>query len=75
MSTMATFLSLICKTKLLKWSEHYDILTDPQFDFRTGLAILALHTIIDKSVSLHTRLYSCLADYKGLTFFVDRRYG
>ena len=60
------FTSLI-NSRLLKWSEENNVLTDAQFGFRPGLgttdAIFALHSLISKTLSKGNRLYCCFIDY------------
>ena len=60
------FTSLI-NSRLVKWSEENDILTDAQFGFRPGLrttvAIFALHSLISNTSIKGKRLYCCFIDY------------
>ena len=60
------FISLI-SSRLVKWSEENDILTDAQLGFRPGFgttdAIFALHSLISNTSIKSKRLYCCFIDY------------
>jgi hypothetical protein len=60
------FTSLI-NSRLVKWSEENDILTDAQFGFRPCLgttdAIFALHSLISNTSRNGKHLYCCFIDY------------
>ena len=53
-SCLENIFTAVLNTRLLKWSEENDIVTDAQFGFKTGCgttdAIFALHTVITKTV-------------------------
>ncbi|XP_071123308.1 uncharacterized protein [Mytilus edulis] len=58
----------IINTRLTKWSEKHNIITDAQFGFKPGYgttdAIFALHSLISKSLRSGKRFYCCFIDYK-----------
>ena len=60
------FTSLI-NTRLLKWSEEHNVLSDAQFGFKPGFgttdAIFALHSLISNTLRKGKQLYCCFIDY------------
>ena len=75
-SCLCKLFTSILNERLLNWSVDNDIVTDAQFGFRpkmgTSEAIVALHSIIHKTLSCKRRLYCCFIDYKKAFDSVDR---
>ena len=67
LSHVGIFFTSLINSRLVKWSEENDILTDAQFGFRPGLrttvAIFALHSLISNTSIKGKRLYCCFIDY------------
>ena len=67
-SHLAKLFTAIINTRLLKWCETNDCLTDAQFGFRPGYstvdAVFALHSIVSDFLSRKKKLYCCFVDYQ-----------
>ena len=67
-SNLAKLFTSIINSRLIKWSENNDIITDAQFGFRPGSstvdAIYSLLTLVQKALFKKKRLYCCFVDYK-----------
>lgn len=75
-SCLCKLFTSILNTRLLKWIDDNDILTDAQFGFRHGMstvdAIFSLYSIIQKTFLKKKRLYCCFVDFKKAFDTVDR---
>ena len=67
-NSMAKIFSLTLRTRLNKWCEDHNVLSDSQFGFRnnrsTTDSIFILHIIIQKILSQKSKLYCAFIDYE-----------
>ena len=65
---MAKIFSLTLRTRLNKWCEDHNVLSDSQFGFRNSRSttdcIFILHIIIQKILSQKSKLYCTYIDYE-----------
>ena len=67
-NSMAKIFSLTLRTRLNKWCEDHNVLSDSQFGFRNNRSttdcIFILHIIIQKILSQKSKLYCAFIDYE-----------
>ena len=61
----------------MEWEKEYNIVTDAQFGFRSGLstvdAIFVLQSLINKTLNGKKRLYCCFVDFQKAFDSIDRQ--
>lgn len=76
LSNVLKLFTSILNTRLSKWAEDNNILSDAQFGFRPNMgtvdAIFALQSIINKFTFNKKKLYCCFVDYQKAFDNVDR---
>ena len=68
-SCLEMIFTAVLNTRLLKWLEENDIVTNAQFGFKPGCGttdaiFFALQTVITKTLGNKTELYCCFIDYR-----------
>ena len=78
-----TLISVICKlftkimnSRLNRWAENNNVLTEAQFGFRSGRGttdcLFILHGLIEKMLSKGKKLYAVFVDYEKAFDYLDR---
>ena len=67
-SCLSKIFTSVINSRLLKWSDENNIVSDAQFGFKPGFgttdAIFALQSVISRTLSCNKKLFCCFVDYE-----------